>query len=110
MSRRRLILTPRADREVLDAHDWYEGQRKGPGKEFRAVLRDAMRPIRARPTGRPVYADQVRRLRRDRFPYWVYYLVSDDLITIVTVFHASRDPDDLDRALTDPLPDPEEPS
>ena len=110
MSHRRLILTPRADREVLDAHDWYEGQRKGLGKEFRGALRGSLRLIRSRPEGRPFYTGNVRRVRLDRFPYWVYYSVSDDLITVETVFHASRNPDELDRALGEPLPDPEEPT
>jgi hypothetical protein len=51
-------------------------------------------------------------LRVDRFPYWIYYQVSDEYITILTVFHSSRNPVDLERALgTDqPLPAPGDPS
>lgn len=107
--RRRLILTPLADGDLLKAHDWYEDQRKGLGKEFRAAVRQAIRQIRSRPEGRPFFAHTVRRVRVDRFPYWVYYQVSPGLITVLTIFHASRNPADLEQALEDrPLPDPED--
>ena len=97
---RRLVIAPLADQELLAAHDWYEAQRKGLGKEFRTAVRDALRQIRAHPETRPPYFRDIRRVRLRRFTsYWVYYRVTDDHILVITVFHSSRDPEDLAQAL-----------
>jgi toxin ParE1/3/4 len=91
----RLIVSPLADQEIQNAHDWYEGQRRGLGKQFRAAVRAAFKAIRSNPARKPVYKANARRMRLKTFPYWVYWRIEADHSIVVTVFHESRDPADL---------------
>jgi plasmid stabilization system protein ParE len=90
---RPLALTPDARAEFDDAHAWYEAQRKGLGKRFRAAVRDCFRQIRRAPaSSQIVRPPDVRRAFVRGFPYVVTYRVAANGIRVISVFHTSRDP------------------
>ncbi|WP_407666984.1 type II toxin-antitoxin system RelE/ParE family toxin [Myxococcus guangdongensis] len=94
----RLEFHPDAVAEVESSMDWYEGQRAGLGDEFFAELRQGLQVIAESPrvnppwTGGRVMDVGVRRLRMERFPFVLPYLVVEDLVVVLAVAHVRRRP------------------
>ena len=89
---KRIVLRAEAEREALDAYEWYEGQREGLGLEFRDALDATLRDVAEQPQAFPVMLRDTRRARLKRFPYAVFYREHDDALIVVAVFHGRRDP------------------
>ena len=87
-----LVFHQLALEEVQDAHDWYEQQRKGLGVEFMDAFDEVVRRILSNPTSFPKAYQQRRKALPTRFPYLVIFELYGDLILVVAVTHASRNP------------------
>ncbi len=92
---RELIIKSVAKAEAADAHNWYEQQRRGLGGEFLAAVESVLRAVQRAP-GRfaPVHGE-VRKARLARFPYAIYFIWRGDLISVLAIYHAKRDPQRL---------------
>lgn len=92
---RELIIKSVAKTETADAHNWYEQQRRGLGGEFLTAV-EAVLVVIQRTPGRfaPVHGE-VRKARLTRFPYSIYFVWRDDLISVLAIYHAKRDPQRL---------------
>ena len=104
MTRYALVADPQADLDVDATVRWYERQRPGLGLDFLGELRAAYTRIVTGPLG---YQDMGRGTRRallKRFPYAVYFVVGDDVVAIVAVLHASRDPAEWQRRRSEDEP------
>ena len=88
----RVILLPEAREDVLEAFHWYDGERPGLGKVFRAALNQAIRGIRTTPFAAQVVYRDLRRVMVDRFPYGVFSRVLPEAIVVVGVIHGRRAP------------------
>lgn len=89
---RTLIISPEAEADLADAKKWYDDRRDGLGAEVVEKIEEALNTIRRIPlVSRLVYRD-LRRVLVRRFPYAVFYRVTDEQITVVAVYHTSRDP------------------
>ena len=89
---RAFVIRPEAEDDLADARRWYEGRRDGLGDEFIEQVDVAFDRIQRMPlVPAPKYQD-VRRVLLKRFPYAVFYHVDDDQITVIAVYHTSRDP------------------
>ena len=96
---RSIVFKAEARIEFTGAVGWYEAQRPGLGHEFETevanlldkVLED---PQRFRPVTRLVRTACMR-----RFPYSIYFAEAGDVVGVVAVFHAKRDPAVLYRRL-----------
>ncbi len=76
---------------------WYDRQRGGLALEFIQELRAAYDRIVEHPL---VYQDLrggIRRAMLRRFPHAVYFVVEDDVIVVLAVLHAGRDPAEWQR-------------
>lgn len=74
------------------AKKWYDDRRDGLGTELLEKVEQAFDVITRMPmTPRLVYKD-LRRVLTRRFPYGIFYRVSETRITVVAVYHTSRDP------------------
>jgi len=85
---------PAAQREIRAAARWYEARHEGLGIEFVALVDEALAKIADRPRASPPWrADRPyrRRLVR-RFPYAVFFVADDELVTVVAVAHQRRRP------------------
>lgn len=87
-----LIIRPEAEADISDAYQWYEKQRKGLGSDFLLCIEATLDSIQRNPKLYPVIHHEVRRAFIRRFPYGIFYLVEDDLIMVLAVFHVRRDP------------------
>ena len=81
------------DEDVSDAYLWYEDKRIGLGEAFLEELEALFPRIEQNPNIFPIEERAVQKALLDRFPYKVLFRQEpEEIITIVAVFHTSRDP------------------
>jgi len=78
--------------ELAEAHDWYEEREEGLGGSLLAEFQKACSQIRERPLAFTEVEGATRRVLLKRFPYGVFFVVNNDLVSITAFFHARRDP------------------
>ena len=90
----RIRIHPEAEAELANAALWYESKRAGLGADFVAEIDEALEQIAEAPMNFPTWreARPFRRLVVRRFPYLVFFTVSDDVIQILAFAHAKRRP------------------
>lgn len=94
--KRGLVLRRIAEREFEEAIDYYDGKREGLGRKFRSAIEEYFQRIAANPELFPKIQGEVRRaVVVHRFPYVIHFLVEKDRIVILSVFHTSREPEQL---------------
>lgn len=89
---RRLIIRPEAEAEMTGAFDWYEDRLPGLGSEFLLCVEAVINAIFRAPQQFPHVHKIVRRALTRRFPYEVFFVVDDERVVILSVFHAKRCP------------------
>ncbi len=93
--KRGFVLRRVAEREFDDSIAWYENEREGLGQEFRATVEEYFQRIADNPEWFPEVRGEVRRAVVRRFPFVIHFLVETDRIVILSVFHTSREPEQL---------------
>jgi plasmid stabilization system protein ParE len=79
--------------EIKEAHDWYEGRRKGLGERFLDAVKDTIRRVGQTPEMHQIIYRDVRHSLVPGFPYAVYYRVLKAKVVVVGVCHSSRNPE-----------------
>jgi len=92
---RELIIKTVAKTETADAHNWYEEQKRGLSGEFIAAVESVLGVIQRTPGRYPAVHGEVRKARLARFPNAIYFIWRDDLISVLAIYHAKRDPQRL---------------
>ncbi|MGO9860310.1 MAG: type II toxin-antitoxin system RelE/ParE family toxin [Syntrophobacteraceae bacterium] len=87
-----LLIRHEAEAEIEEAYHWYEDRRNGLGSDFLLCVEEGLEKIRKNPEMYPLVHRNVRRLLIRRFPYGIFYVVRQDVATILAVFHGHRDP------------------
>jgi plasmid stabilization system protein ParE len=93
---RRLVVTPTAEAELLDAAQWYHDRREGLGVDFLLHLEAAFDAAQRRPNSFPRAHGELRRVLLKRFPYAAYFRVDSKTVRVVAVRHTSRRNRDLE--------------
>lgn len=88
-----LIVAPEAERDVAEAHAWYERRRIGLGEEYLSCVDACIEAIRRTPEMYGTVHENYRRGLVRRFPYAIFYEYIEGRVTVYGVFHTSRDPD-----------------
>jgi len=89
----RLIYHPEAEAELIDAARFYERRVRGLGGRFLREFDEAIEKILEAPERWQSVEGDLRRYLMPRFPYGIYYRVSDEELRILVVKHHSRHPD-----------------
>ncbi|MCH7702928.1 MAG: type II toxin-antitoxin system RelE/ParE family toxin [Planctomycetes bacterium] len=89
---RSLLIRPEARADLDEAYRWYEQQREGLGSDFLLCVEEALEKIRRTPELYPLVHKELRRMLIRRFPYGLFYLMEEEMIVLLAVFHARRDP------------------
>ena len=89
---RGFTIQPEAADEANAAFNWYENQQPGLGGEFYRELTRGFEFILENPLVSRVAYRGLRKRKLNRFPYLVVYQVADDEVSVVSVFHGSRNP------------------
>lgn len=90
--RYRLLIRPEAEADLREAFDWYEQRMPGLGDDFLMAVDTAIDSILANPFQHATIRRDARRALTRRFPYQVFFVAEDDVITIIAVSHGARDP------------------
>ena len=85
-----------AKREFDDAISWYQDRREGLGREFSVAVEQQLGRISLSPNQFACVKGDVRRAVLLRFPYSIYFIVEDDRIVVLAIFHARRAPNQLE--------------
>jgi len=88
----KFVIRPEAEVEIEEAYQWYEARQPGLGKDFLLRVDACLSLIQKNPYSYSVKYKQVRQALLHRFPYSVFYLVSEDAIVVIAVFHSKRNP------------------
>ena len=78
--------------EFDDAADWYERRQAGRGDTFTLAVRRVLAGIADAPELHAKVRGSVREACVVGFPYAIYYVVEPTRVTVLAVFHTSRDP------------------
>ena len=84
-----------AQLEFHEAAVWYDNKSPGLGLQFIESVENLVEQISRNPEIFPKVSNQTRRAILRRFPYTIHFIVENDQIVILAVFHASRDPSHL---------------
>ena len=92
--KRRLVVLPEAEAELLGTAAWYEGERQGLCLEFVGRIDEALGRMSENPAASGPWPDDARYRRHvvRRFPYAVFFEIRDDHIEGVAIAHCSREP------------------
>ena len=95
-----VIFQPGARLEFEEAVSWYESERPGLGWEFKLEVKLALLRAQARPGLFQTVRGGARKIRLRRFrKYAIYFATRGNAFAVIAVFHASRNPADLERRL-----------
>ena len=82
-----------AEADIQEASEWYEDREPGLGGRFLDELGSTFTKIRLSPLQFPRIARSLRRALLRRFPYTIYFVLSDDVsVAVVAVLHQRRKP------------------
>jgi len=94
--KRHVVLRRAAEKEFDNSIAYYENEREGLGQEFRTVIEQYFQRIADNPEWFPIVRSEVRRaVVVRRFPFAIHFLIEAERIVILSVFHTSRDPEQL---------------
>ena len=78
--------------DIEDIIYWYEDQRKGFSYDFELCLEVGVFEIQRIPLGYQKRYKNVMIKFINRFPYGIHYIIQENVISIIGVFHTSRSP------------------
>jgi len=92
-----VIVRPEAEREIQEAFDWYEERNEGLGLEFLRAADACLSGVQRNPEAFAVVHEKVHRALLRKFPYALFYLISENKIVVIACFHIKRTPADWQR-------------
>lgn len=87
-----VVLAPGAESDIGDAFCWYRERNALVADAFRAEVLDLIDRIAEAPLARAADSEGNRHRRLRRFPYAVFYEVTDSTVTVTAVAHHRRRP------------------
>jgi len=89
----KIIVSPRAQREIENAIDFYALYSYNAPAHFISILNEAYRTLEINPFFR-VYYKNVHGLKLKRFPYSLFYIISENTksVRVLSCFHNKLDP------------------
>jgi toxin ParE1/3/4 len=89
---RAFIVRRAAQRDIDEAREWYDLRQAGVGQEFVDDAEATLSRVRDNPELYPANRRGVRQALINRFPYIVYYLITDAAVVVFAVIHTRRHP------------------
>jgi plasmid stabilization system protein ParE len=81
-----------ADRELIEAQEWYEARSEVAAQAFALEIAEAVTRILEAPLRYPPASRGERRFVLDRFPYAILYRLRNDEVFVTAVAHQNRRP------------------
>jgi plasmid stabilization system protein ParE len=86
-----VVFRPQAEDEALEVRQWYESKRPGLGQQFTQELDAIIQRIATGPLVFPRVHGETRRGVLSRFPYAVYFRVTDAAVVVLAI-HGRQHP------------------
>ena len=90
-----LIVRPVAEKDIWESAQYYEEQVVGLGKGFIMCVDATMNSIERTPHIYPAYYERYHRALIRRFPFGVFYIVDDKIVSVIRVFNLRQSPSSL---------------
>ena len=97
----KIRLLPEAERDLEIGADFYESQQPGLGIYFNDCLAADIESLRIYAGIHETYRGLQRSLSK-RFPFSIYYILTEDCVDIYAVLDARQDPQAIDALLKSP--------
>lgn len=95
----RLQFLPEVEHDVRVGRDWYERRSTELGDVFVRAFYSGVDGIVSNPLLYRTFHGMVRRCLLRRFPYAIYFMLEDDLVVVLGLFHCARDPQGVNAQL-----------
>lgn len=89
---RKIIILPFAEQDIKDSVNHYRDKEIGLEKSFLKILNQAILVISENPDSFPIIKKTIRKFVIKDFPFNIFYLVEEDTLYILAVFHNKRNP------------------
>lgn len=89
----RLVVTPAAEDDLLQAFSWYEDKQFGLGTLFLESVESVYERILEHPELYQEVDEGIRRGVTRTFPYCVFYTIDETDVVVLAVMDAAQDPD-----------------
>jgi plasmid stabilization system protein ParE len=90
-----IIIRPEAEDDLAETYSWLEERKAGLGFDFLLCFEASLESIQKSPILYPEAYKGIRRRLVRRFPYGVFYVLSQRRIVIMGVLHVRRNPEIL---------------
>ncbi|HBG41937.1 MAG TPA: type II toxin-antitoxin system RelE/ParE family toxin [Porphyromonadaceae bacterium] len=89
----RIIISPRAQKEIENAIDYYALYSTDAPEVFITLLKETYTTLQSNPFFKVCYKD-VRSLKIKRFPYSLYFIINENkhTVRVLSCFHNKRNP------------------
>lgn len=92
MSKFQLFINKFAEKDLENSKKYYNEQSEELGTVFLLDLKATIKRIEQNPFQFPKIEKEARKANLDKFPFSVFFVVDNLLISIFSIFHTSRNP------------------
>jgi plasmid stabilization system protein ParE len=92
-------LEKEAREDLAEAFIWYESQKEKLGDELVDNVYEKINFITKHPYIYSIYHDEYRKAPVKKFPYYIFYKIKSVIISIVGIWHTSRDTEQINERL-----------
>ena len=89
----KIKLSPFAEQDLDTSIEWYNLKRDGLGKEFAIDVSKIFERIKENSLQFPKKYKEMRKATIKRFPYIIFFVISDDIAFILGIFNTYRNPE-----------------
>ena len=95
----KIIVSPRAQKEIENAIDYYALYSTDAPSNFIAILKEAYAALSINPFSNRVRYKNIRAMKLAKFPYLLYYDINvvQNKVNLLACFHNKRDPNNRPR-------------
>lgn len=87
-----LFVRQEAETDIKEGFDYYESCRDNLGYDFLLCIEESFEKIQRNPSGFKTVYRNIRRTFVRRFPFGIYFVISDNNVSILAVAHVRRNP------------------
>ena len=87
-----IAVTKEAKADVLEITKWYNRKADGLGDRFEEYMDEAIEKLTIRPFAFSYLVKEIRRIKLNKFPYFVFYEIAGNIVNIYGVIHNKRKP------------------
>ncbi len=87
-----LSVRKEAEIDIAEAFDYYESCRKSLGYDFLLALEASLHKIQRSPLLYKEIHRQIRRVFINKFPYGIYFVMTENTLVVIGVIHARKNP------------------